>query len=94
MWDDGPLNNGPEKLGAFFKSKGFEAAADGIKKDETSGFILSKAESQWRTESGVLARPFTYSKIRVNFVIVDVAGHVLDLGIEFPDAGHCRSIGL
>ena len=45
-------------------------------------------------KSRVLARPFTYSKIGVNFVIVDVAGHVLDLWIEFPDAGHCRSIGL
>ncbi len=49
MRDDGPLNNGPKKLGAFFESKGFEAAANGIKEDITCSFILLKAESQWRT---------------------------------------------
>ena len=39
---DGALNDGPEKLGAFFESKGFKAAPDGIKEDITRGFILLK----------------------------------------------------
>ena len=93
MRDDSPLNNGPKKLGAFFESKGFEAAADGIKEDITCSFILLKAESQWRTQSGIMAKLFTYGKIRVNFVIVYVARHVLDFWIEFPDAGYCGGIG-
>ena len=93
IWDNGSLNDRPEKLGTFFESKGFEAAADCIKEDVTCGFILSRAESQWQTESRVLARLFTYSEIGINFVVVDVAGHVFDLWIEFSDAGHCGGIG-
>ena len=37
---------------------------------------------------------FAYSEIRVHLVIMDVAGHVFNLGIEFSDAGHCGGIGL
>lgn len=36
---------------------------------------------------------FTYSEIGVHFIVVDIASHVLDLWIEFPDAGHCGGIG-
>ena len=37
---------------------------------------------------------FAYSEIRVNFVIMNVAGHVLNLWIEFSDASHCGGVGL
>ena len=37
---------------------------------------------------------FAYSEIGVDLVIMNVVGHVLNLGIEFSDAGHCRGIGL
>ena len=41
-----------------------------------------------------LVRFFAYSEIGVNFVIMNVVGHVLDLRIEFPDANHCGGVGL
>ena len=37
---------------------------------------------------------FTYSEVRVNFVIMNVASHVLDLWIELSGAGHSGGIGL
>lgn len=42
---------------------------------------------------GYLMKVFTYSEIRVNLVIMDVVGHVLDLRVEFPATSHCRGIG-
>ena len=93
IWDDGPLDNGSEKLGAFFKSKSFQAAADGIEEDVACGFILSDAKHQCLIQRGLLGKTFTHGKIWVNFVAVYVAGHVLDLWIELPDANHCRGIG-
>ena len=41
-----------------------------------------------------LVRLFAYSEMGVNLVIMNVAGHVLNLGIEFPDSSHCGGVGL
>ena len=41
-----------------------------------------------------LMRVFTYSKIGVNFVTVDVASHIFDLWVELSNAGHCGGIRL
>ena len=92
MWDDGAFHDRSEKLGAFFEAKGFKTTANGIKEDVACGFILSKVVSM-AGPLGNLIRVFTYSEIGVNLIIVDVAGHVLDLWVEFPDAGHCGGVG-
>ena len=92
MRDKGTFDCGPEKLGAFFESKGFEAAADGVEEDVACGFELLNVASMTRP-LGDSRQKFTYSEIRVNFVIMNVASHVLDLWVEFSGAGHYGGIG-
>ena len=48
MWNDGSFDDWSEELGAFFESKSFKAAADGVEEDVTCGFVLFNAESHWQ----------------------------------------------
>ena len=92
MRDNGAFDRRPKELGAFFESKSFETAADGVEEDVACGFELLNVASMARRlrDSRSL---FTYSEIRVNFVIMNVASHVLDLWVEFSGAGHYGGIG-
>ena len=36
----------------------------------------------------------TYSEVRIDLVIVDVAGHVFDFRVEFSHRAYCRGIGV
>ena len=93
MRDSSPFDYRPKEFGAFFESKRFEAAADGVEEDVACGFELLNVASMARP-LGDSRKTFTYSEFRVNFVIMNVASHVLDLWIEFSSAGHSGGIGL
>lgn len=40
MWDDSTFDYRSEQFGAFFESKSFQAAADGVEKDVACAFVL------------------------------------------------------
>ena len=92
MRDNGTFDCWPKEFGAFFESKRFQAAADGVEEDVACGFELLNVASM-ACPMGDSKKTFTYSEIRVNLVIMNVASHVLDLWIEFSRAGHCGGVG-
>lgn len=71
-------NDGAQKLGAGWEFESFETAAKGVEEDESSSVDLAMISVQWTSLAYVL---FAYSQIRVDFVVVDVVGHILDLGV-------------
>ena len=56
MWDDGTLNYRSEELGAFFESKGFESAANGVEEDIAGGLILANPECQLPSSLGSMMK--------------------------------------
>lgn len=48
MWNDSTFDYGSEEFSAFFESKSFQAAADGVEKDVACGFVLLV----WRVNGG------------------------------------------
>ena len=54
MWDDCSFDDGTKQLGAFFESKGFEAAANGVEEDVAGCFELRQVKSQfWACQAGL-----------------------------------------
>ena len=48
MRDNGTFDCRPKEFGAFFESKGFEAAANGVEEDVACGFELLSVASMAR----------------------------------------------
>lgn len=86
--DDGALNNGAEELGALLEFESLETTAQGVQEDETSGVKLVVVSiSNFRGSGGVELDPvglITYSQVGIHFVLVNVAGHILDLRVISP----------
>lgn len=79
------FNNWPKEFGTFLESKGFESTSHCVQEDISGGLNLA-AKMQLALACFLVTRDTAHGKRRFDFVVVNIARHIFDFRIIFPDS--------